>query len=406
MSTRNVFRSWAIVAAFGCLAAPVPAQEPLHEAVLSENPAASTAGFASAPGGGVYVTWSESVPVGAPPRNVLLARRLDSALATRLAFRVVDDRQGPETYFQCPVVARLGADRLAFAWMATTVAGRRIAYRVTTGAGVPVGPVRFVEAPTPDRDAFCPNLGSWARGFAIAWPSGRKVGLKISFRARSFDENGKPVSARLDMQPETGAAGFPPGIAVDGRGHFTVSWSVLSSAGTYPARLKMRRFLRNGIPTARTVEIARDTTESAALATFGRGADEGVQVVWRSADTTGSGTIQAQRFDRQLRPLGAARTVANSGFFGAPALRVDAQGRSAIAWEPAGSLSAGLFLDAALAPCALPFPVQRNQAVSIPTLAFSGPDEVAFGLLEQDADTIRRLVVRTFSLDLCPARVD
>lgn len=403
MSIRNVFRSWAIVAAFGSLALPVWAQEPTAEAILSENPV-STAGFESVPGGGVFVTWSELTPGGPPPRNVLRARRLDSNLQTRLAFKVADDRRGPETFFQCPDVARLGADRLAFAWLATTVAGRRIAFRVMTTAGTPVGPVRFVEEPTPDRDASCPSLGGWARGFAIAWPSGRKIGLRISFRARSFDENGAPVSPPLEVQPEVDAFGVPPGIAVDGRGHFSVSWSVLSSAGTFPARLKMRRYLRNGIPTARTVEIARDTTESAALATFGRGADEGVQVVWRSAGTAGTGTIRVQRFDRQLRPLGAARTVATSGFFGLPSLRVDAQGRSAIAWEPAGSRSAGLFLDAALAPCAPPFPVQRDEAVSIPTLAFSGPDEVAFGLLEQGADSVRRLVVRTFSLGGCPAR--
>jgi hypothetical protein len=397
--TRSV---WTIFVTLGCIATAIRAQEPTAEVILSEN-AASTVGLASVLGGGVYVTWSESVPVGAPPRNVLLARRLDANLATRLAFRIADDRTGPETYFQCPVVARIGADRLAFAWMAATVAGRRLAYRVTTAAGVPVGPVRFAEEATPDRDAFCPQIGGWARGFAIAWPSGPKVGPQISFRARSFDENGRPVSPRLLMQPEARAAGFPPGIAVDARGHFTVSWSVFSPAGGRPARLKMRRFLKNGIPTAGTVEVAGDATESAALATFGHGAEEGVEIAWRNAGTVSPGSVWVQRFDRQLRPQGAARVVANSGFFGLSALRVDAAGRSAIVWGLNGPQTRGLFFDEDLAPCSPPFPVQHGRAVSAVGLAFSSPEEAAFALLEEGAYRVRRLVVRTFSLAECPS---
>jgi hypothetical protein len=397
-------RLWTILAALGGLAIPARALEPTHEAVLSENPA-STAGFASVPGGGVYVTWSENTPAGSPPRDVLWAQRLDADLNGRPAFRVVDDQMGPETFFQCPVVARIGANRLAFAWMGTTVAGRRVGYRVTTAAGVPVGPVRFAEDPTPDHDAFCPQIGGWAHGFAIAWPTGPKVGPKIAFFARSFDESGQPVSNRLTVQADTRASGFPPGIAVDARGHFTVAWTVFSAEGGYPARVRMRRFLKNGIPTARTVEIARDATESAALATFGRGADEGVEIVWRSIGTAGHpGKVRARRFNRQLQPLGPARAVANSDFFGLPALAVDAQGRSAIAWEPEGTRQNGLFLDASLAPCSRPFPVQRDRAVSAVGLAFSSLEEAAFGLLEEGADNVRRLVVRTFSLSACPAQ--
>lgn len=380
------------------LAVPALAQEPIHEVILSDNPGASTAGFASVPGGGVLVTWSENVSVGAPPRNVLRAARLGPDLSTRAAFAVADDRRGPETSFQCPVVARLGADHLAFAWLATTVAGRRIAYRVTTASGVPVGPVAFADADTPDRVAQCPQIGGWARGFAIAWPSGPNNGPGITFHARSFEENGKPASPRLDVQREAAAAGFPPGIAVDSRGHFTVSWTVFSPSGGFPSRLKMRRFLRNGLPTARTIEVARDTSESAAIATFGRGADEGVEVVWRSVGTSEPGKIRVQRFDRQLRPLAAPRAVASSDFFGLPSLRVDARGRSALAWEPAGTQMNGLFLDADLVACGPPFPVNQSRALGIATLAFSGPDEVAVGLLEEGADAVRRFVVRTYPL--------
>lgn len=403
MILHRALRSWPLLVASVALVTPALGQEPTHEVILSENPGASIAGFASIPGGGVYVTWSESVPVGGRTRNVLIARRLTSDLATLSGFAVVDDHRGPETDFQCPVVTRLGADHLAFAWLATTRAGRRIAYRVTTAAGVPVGPVAYADEVTPGRDAACPQIGGWARGFAIAWPSGSSAEPEITFHARSFAENGKPVSPRLDMQREAPGAGFPPGLAVDSRGHFTVAWTLFSPSGGSPSRLKMRRFLRNGIPTARTVEVDRSTSESAALSTFGRGENEGVEIAWRSVAPSGEGTIRVQRFDRRLQPLAAPREVADSNFFGLPSLRIDGRGRSALAWEPAGTRMNGLYLKPDLSPCGPPFPVQKDRAVGIATLAFSGPEEVAVGLLEEGADAVRRFVVRTYPLEGCGA---
>ncbi len=393
--------SLTAIGVLACLAAaPAPAQAPLRQAVLSTQPA-STAGFASVPGG-VAVTWSETRPDRPLPRNVLRAVRLDERLSTRLSFAVANDRSGPETYFQCPVVARVGEDRMVFAWLATTTAGRRIAYRMTTLDGALASPVRYAEKETPERDAFCPQVDGWTGGFALSWPSGPRTGPLISFYARSFDRNGAPVSPRVQMQAEAPAVGFPAGIAVDRRGHFTVSWTILGPGGSFPARLRMRRFLRNGIPTAGPIDVSTRTTESAALSRFGRGAHEGVEIVWRSPTESGPGSIRVQRFDRQLRPLAPSREVARSGVFGLPVLRVDDAGRSAIGWEPEGTRQNGLFVDATLAPCGRPFPLQIDRAVSAVNLAFSARDQIAAGLVEENAQNIRRLVVRSYSLSSCP----
>jgi hypothetical protein len=381
--------------------APLAAAEPVAEAFLTDTLDSAPA-LAAIGGGQVVVAWS--VTIAPTARTVLTSQRLDADLTENLNLRTVADDIGmPESFFHCPVAAAVGADRVAFAWIVTTRAGWRVAYRVKTTSGDFVSPIRYTEPVMRGQDAHCPRIGGGANSFAIAWPTetrGRRT--KVSFRARSFDASGAPLSEPLEVAPSGAAIAFPPGLAVERRGHFTVAWTVLSPSGQAPTRLLMRRFLRTGRAASGVVEIARNTNGSAALATFGSGETEGIEAVWAGARTTGGSGVQVQRFDRQLRPLGESRDVATADSFGIPDLAVDARGRSVVLWEAARPpQTMGLFLDDDLNACEPAFVVSRDRPVSLAKVALPGEDAAVITVIEQTDET-RRLAVRKFSLAGCP----
>jgi len=197
---------------------------------------------------------------------------------------------------------------------------------------------------------FMANVAADAEGdFVVVWFSAGSSGTDTSsgsIQARRFEANATPKGTDFQVNTYTTASQEWPDLAVGPQGDFVVVWGSIGSFGTDTSgssSIQAQRYDDSGTPVDVQFEVNTFTTNHQRIPSVASDAGGSFVVAWESNGSNGTDTdsysAQARRYDDSGTPAGNEFQVNTYTRFRQQysAVAFDGQGDFVVAWESNGS---------------------------------------------------------------------
>ncbi len=170
--------------------------------------------------------------------------------------------------------------------------------------------------------------------FVVTWQSLAQDGSGQGVYAQRFDASGAMQGSEFQVNTFTTGSQRDAAVAMDFDGNFAVVWESNGQDGSLNG-IYARLFAADGTQIAAEFAVNTLTADNQENPSVGRAGDGGFVVAWSGPDADGSG-IYARRFDSLGSPLDSSEFDVNStetATQAVPAIALDADGDFVIAWE-------------------------------------------------------------------------
>jgi len=200
--------------------------------------------------------------------------------------------------------------------------------------GAPLGEetrVNTTTTNTQDLPAVAMDAGG---NFVVVWQSLAQDGSGQGVYAQRFDAAGALQGSEFQVNAFTTGSQRDAAVAMDFGGNFVVAWESNGQDGSLNG-VYARLFAADGTEAAAEFRVNTLTADNQENPAVGRAGDGGFVVAWSAPDADASG-IYARRFDSLGGPLDSSEFAVNAtptATQAVPAIALDADGDFVVAWE-------------------------------------------------------------------------
>lgn len=198
---------------------------------------------------------------------------------------------------------------------------------------------------TTDSDQESARVAMDASGdFVVVWVSSWQDGGLVGVYAQRYASDGSTIGGEFRVNTYTADHQDDPAVAMDQDGSFVVSWSSMFQDDGASWGVYAQRYDAAGATVGAEFRVNTHTTGSQTSSSVAMDADGNFLVAWRSDLQDGSaGGVYAKRYNSLGTALGPEFRVNTftAGDQVAPAVAIDSQGKSLVAWQSAGQDGSG-----------------------------------------------------------------
>lgn len=180
------------------------------------------------------------------------------------------------------------------------------------------------------------SITSLGSGAIVVW-SGKGSGDSSGVFMRRLDAAGTPIGPEIRVNQTTIGTQQTPAVTATSAGGFVVAWSGKGPGDSQG--IFTRSFASDGTPTSNELLVNSTVLQSQKNPTLAATVDGGFAVAWDGRGANDSAGVFWRRFDASGMPRTPETRVNTTTLRtqGRPAIAVDAQGQTIIAWEGAGA---------------------------------------------------------------------